>query len=257
MGSTHSTTGSGLPVFHNSLRSLQDGCRDELGCPGRGSPFPPVPPGGQVQCPNSQMSWCRGPSGWRSALLQLGKLLVSLSQWSLGVSYMTTGARFSYSTTGAGCTCSTTKARDSKTGAVTNKGGADSAGRSAAISTTSTNSVPPGGQVQCPNSKASGSQGSQRFFLTICNCGNSTINSTACTCGTITTSTTRTTTTLWMYSNCGIYIIIRTSGPVVKQQQQASQQLVQDLPCWISTGFRTVCPVRLTPLLLWELELRK
>ena len=82
---------------------------------------------------------------------------------------MTTGARVSYSTTGAGCTCSTAKARDSKTGAVTNKGGADSAGRGAAISTTSTISVPPGEQAQCPNSQVSecpgpsGSQGSQRF----------------------------------------------------------------------------------------------
>ena len=153
-----------MPGFHNSVRSLQDGSRDELGWPGRGSPmsknppqFPSVPPGGQEQYPKSQRSWCRGPSGWRSALLQVGKLLVPLSKWSLGVAHMTTGARFLYTTTGAGCTCSTTT-RDSKTGAVTNKGGADSAGRGAAISTTSTISEPPGGQVQCPNSQASGSQ---------------------------------------------------------------------------------------------------
>ena len=38
-GSTHSTTGSGFPVFHNRWRSLQDGCRDEHGWQGRGSPI--------------------------------------------------------------------------------------------------------------------------------------------------------------------------------------------------------------------------
>ena len=50
--------------------------------------------------------------------------------------------------------------RSGETGAVTNMGGADSAGRSAQISTTSTvPPVPHGRQVRCPNSRRSGETG--------------------------------------------------------------------------------------------------
>ena len=86
--STYSTTGSGLPVFHNVWRSLQNGCRDEhVGQEEalRSRKHSTVSAGASWwtgTVPESQRSSCRGPSGWRSALLQLGRLLTPLFLWS-------------------------------------------------------------------------------------------------------------------------------------------------------------------------------
>ena len=62
-------------------------------------------PGGQVQRPETQRSWCRGPSGWRSALLQLENCwrrchICRWQCWSpVTCACVTAGAGVTYSTT--------------------------------------------------------------------------------------------------------------------------------------------------------------
>ena len=65
--------GSGLPVFHNSLRSLQDGCCDELEWPGRGSPI-------------SSASTISADARRTGAVPKRSKIRVSWTVWISGIS---------------------------------------------------------------------------------------------------------------------------------------------------------------------------